>query len=165
MKSIQSVFITVYGWINAPINILVILLFTIGLCILQFSQSKNRNLLGQTNIEIIEQIQRMNDYPPKFYRMANILENRPESRLSYKLQKNFFSSLDINQVPFFLLPFLFIGSMHFISKKQAKLIYLLLVFPVITITLIGTAPNVPNYCLYPFIIYSSLNGLLVLLKA
>lgn len=50
-----------------------------------------QNFFEWSEVEKIEIKQRMDEYPPKFYRLANILENR--MRYFYRFEKIFFNYL------------------------------------------------------------------------
>lgn len=50
----------------------------------------------QTDISEIELQQRMNDYPPQLSRLSNIIENRPEGRFYFSLEKVFFNLFETN---------------------------------------------------------------------
>lgn len=56
-----------------------------------FSKPKS-SLLDLNQIERIEMQKRMDDYPRIYARVAHWLEERPETRLIYKLEDNFFWS-------------------------------------------------------------------------
>ena len=73
--------------------------------------------LDQTEIEQIEMQQRMNDYPPSFARLSNILEARPEARMIYKIENNFFSLFKNPLSPIFIV-FLIIIFDKLICKKK-----------------------------------------------
>jgi len=48
-------------------------------------------------MEIVHQIERMHAYPPYFYRLANILEKRPELIIIHKIENYFFDFLDTSK--------------------------------------------------------------------
>jgi hypothetical protein len=141
------------------INLIVIIL--VGL---QIYYSPHQSLFYQSEIDHIEIRQRMLDYPPFLYRLANILEQRPESLLFYRLQDNFFAILNLNLLPYILIPFFTIGLFYQIKIKPFIYFTILLFLPLITLTILG--PNQPQgwFCLYPFLIVSVVYGLLRLVK-
>jgi hypothetical protein len=55
------------------------------------------SFLTLNEMEGIHQIERMHAYPPKFYRLANILEKRPESVFIYKTENSFFNIIDTSK--------------------------------------------------------------------
>ena len=139
-------------------------ILAIVLSIIQLVNSNSRPFLYQSEIALVEQKQRMNEYPPRFYRVAHILEERVESRVLYKLQKNFFTALDIREVPFILVPLIFIGFFQLIQKKESKLLLFTLVVPLIVLTYLGPDQRIGNYCIYPFVILSSIYGIIPIFK-
>ncbi len=143
---------------------LAISLFTFFLCLIQIFLSKNPPLLSQTEVDLIEQQQRMNDYPPPYFRLANIFEKRPESRLFFKLQNNFFAIFNLNLLPFILVPIILIGFFDLIKNRNYWYILFLLIIPTITLTFTGPNQTWGNFCLLPFIIISTINGLFSFIK-
>jgi len=139
-------------------------ILAIVLSVIQLINSNSRPFLYQSEIALVEQKQRMNEYPPRFYRVAHILEERVESRVLYKLQKNFFTALDIREVPFILVPLIFIGFFQLIQKKESKLLLFTLVVPLIVLTYLGPDQRIGNYCIYPFVILSSIYGIIPIFK-
>jgi len=55
------------------------------------------SFLKLSEMELVHQIERMHAYPSKFYRLANILEKRPESILIYKIENSFFNLIDTSK--------------------------------------------------------------------
>lgn len=54
--------------------------------------------LNLTEMELVHQIERMHAYPSNFYRLANILEKRPESIFIYKIENLFFNIIDTSKL-------------------------------------------------------------------
>ncbi len=48
-------------------------------------------------METVHQIERMHAYPSRFYRLANILEKRPEFIFVHKIENNFFNFFDTSR--------------------------------------------------------------------
>jgi len=143
---------------------LVFSILAVILSIVQLGKSNGKPFLYQSEIETVEQKQRMNDYPSQFYRAAHIIEERPESRIFFKLQKNFFTALDIREVPVFLVPLVLIGFFELIRKKEWKLLLFILVIPLLVLTYVGPDQIVGNYCIYPFIILATAYGIVPIFK-
>lgn len=137
----------------------VINIIVISLVALQIFLSPRQSLFFQSEVDRIEIRQRMLDYPPSLYRLANIFEQRPESLLFYRLQNNFFAILNPNSFPYILIPFLVIGLFYQIKTNKFSYFIIPLFLPLIILTLLG--PNQPrdNFCLYPFLIVSIFYGL------
>ena len=55
------------------------------------------SFLTLTEMEVVHQIEKMHAYPSNFYRLANILEKRPESIFIYKTEDWFFSLIDTSK--------------------------------------------------------------------
>ncbi len=146
-----------------PILILFSLL-AIFLSVVQLVSYKGPSLLFQNEIERIEQVQRMHDYPPQYYHVANIIENRPESRLYFKLESNFFNIFNLKLLPPITIPFVFIGFFTLVKRNSYYYLFTGLFISVLVLTYIG--PNQPSgfYCLYPFLIISIIYGILSILK-
>jgi len=53
-----------------------------------------QNVFSWSEVEKIEIKQRMDEYPPSMYRLANVLENR--LKYLYRFEKIFFSYLNFN---------------------------------------------------------------------
>jgi len=56
------------------------------------------SFLTLDEMELVHQIERMHAYPSYFYRLANILEKRPESILIYKIENSFFNNIDTSKL-------------------------------------------------------------------
>lgn len=55
------------------------------------------SFLNLNEMEIVHQIERMHAYPPNLYRLANILEKRPEFIILHKLENYFFIFFDTSR--------------------------------------------------------------------
>ena len=141
------------------INILIILLV-----VLQVFFSPHQSLFFQSEVNRIEIRQRMHDYPPSLYRLANILEQRPESLLFYRLQNNFFNILDINSIPYILIPCIIIVIFYQIKVKNLMYFVIPVFIPLLTLTILGPDQPRGNFCLYPFLIISVIYGFIGLVK-
>ena len=82
------------------------------------------SFLNLSEMETVHQIERMQAYPPQLYRLANILEKRPESIFFYKSKNSFFNFLDTSKYsrnPNNILIFLFFVVVFiFYQKFRAK---------------------------------------------
>jgi hypothetical protein len=138
--------------------------FIIIFVLLQLFSFYPKTLFYQSEVDRIEIRQRMQDYPPSLYRLANILEQRPESLLFYRLQNNFFNILNFSSIPFILIPLLIIGIFYQMKTKKFSYFVIPVFMPLTALTLLG--PNQPhgNFCLYPFLIISIIYGIVALAK-
>jgi len=65
-------------------------------------------------METVHQIERMHAYPSRFYRLANILEKRPEFIFVHKIENSFFNFFDTSRFSYkpnnllFLIFFIFL---------------------------------------------------------
>ena len=55
------------------------------------------SFLSLNEMETVHQIERMHAYPSHFYRLANILEKRPEFIFIHKLENSFFNFIDTSK--------------------------------------------------------------------
>jgi len=55
------------------------------------------HFLELSEMEIVHQIERMHAYPSAYYRLANILEKRPELIIVHKLENYFFDFFDTSK--------------------------------------------------------------------
>ncbi|MDD4938399.1 MAG: hypothetical protein PHX34_05350 [Candidatus Shapirobacteria bacterium] len=129
------------------------------LIVIQVVLAQNIGLLKQSEVELIDQQQRMNEYPPRFYRLANILEKRPESRLIYVLQDNFFSVFVFRPIFMLFVPLIMIGFFYLLKEKYYWILGVGLFLPLLVITVIGSNNRYGNFCLYPFLLISFFYGL------
>ncbi len=96
-----------------------------------FIQSINRVDPTDKSLESSYKLSKMNLYPPSFYRLANIIENRPEFGLYARLEKNFtnifkFSAIYSNylELVIMLIVLFAIGRLFFIDPKHALIVSL-----------------------------------------
>ena len=100
--------------------------------------------------------QYLDSYPPKLYRIANIIENRLDSLLIFKLKQNFYNSLDLIDyfinyfLTFLFIPFL-IGLIKYL-QKPIQLFTILFFTSISLLTLFGTKGTYGPIILLPFII-------------
>jgi hypothetical protein len=122
------------------------------LAIVQIQTTSATRLGYLTEIENVEKINRMAQYPPYGYRLANIIEARPESIIYFQLEKNFIKIFDLRTyfdgiIKIFFLP-LFLFGLFQLLKLNLKITLIFCLIPIILLTLIG---------------HSSLHGPLILL--
>ncbi|MBP9817748.1 hypothetical protein KBC75_03265 [Candidatus Shapirobacteria bacterium] len=131
------------------------LLITLGSCAYQYRHTTPTNFHQLNEMELVHQLDRMNQYPPATYRLAHIIEARPESVILSKLQTNFIDVFDINTIfqeyywPIFLPLFLY-GLFKIINSNNPKLLITFSI-PIILLTFIGHQSTVGPACLYPSI--------------
>jgi hypothetical protein len=139
--------------------LLSLLVIAISLAI-QVKQTRLTNFSHLTEIETIEQINRIHQYPNYAFRLGHIIEERKESIIFFKLEKNFIESFDLLLFPnIFLtaviLPFFIIGFFKSINKKPIHNM-ILICLPIILLTIIGHQNSSGPTCLYPIIFAYSL---------
>ena len=146
--------------LSQDVFIFTLFLFYTALMILSFIKKKFTKVIiiskvyNSTPAEIDLQTTRMNYYEPKFARLGYYLEKQPITILFYKIEQNFFDTVDLNlYFPNYLnlisLPFLLIGLCNlFQSKKTYK--YLLL-FSILILTLIGVNGKFGPFLIFPFL--------------
>lgn len=132
--------------------------------IIQYNQTTPTNFFNLSEIEKIGQINRLHQYPPSGYRLGHILEERPESIIFFKLEKNFIDTLDFLLFPnvFFtiiLLPLFLVGIFKSIDQHRIFSL-ILLCSPILLFTLIGHQNSSGPTCLYPIIFAYSLYSLI-----
>ncbi len=141
----------------------------LGLLFLQYRGTKPTNYGQLTEIERIAQLRRMNEYSPAFYRLANLIEARPEAVIYFKLEKNFLENFDLFSLftsyiqPIFL-PFFVIGFFEAV-KNNPKPVLFLTSLPIALLTIIGHENAMGPFSLYPVIYGGALWGMFkVLMK-
>jgi len=150
--------------------LLLMVIFLIGLMLVQYSSTKPTNFdRGKlTEMEKVEQIKRMNEYPPFAYRLANILEARQEAITYFKLEKNFVSIFDPAPIfgkiyMFLLLPFFLIGMANLV--RDFPLSTTMMTLPQMALlTIIGHTNLYGPICLMPTIYTAILWGVYVSIK-
>lgn len=75
-----------------------------------------QNFFSWSEVEMIEIKQRMNEYPPAMYRLANVLENR--LKYLYRLQKIIFNYFDFNSSYYIFSPVVIICLFKLIEKRK-----------------------------------------------
>lgn len=119
-------------------------------------------------MEKINQLRRMNEYPPSAYRLANLIEARPEAVVYFKLERNFLNIFDLPKLftvyltPI-LLPFFLVGLFELV-KIHPKQILLIASLPVVLLTLIGHENTKGPISLYPIILTAAGYGMIVMVK-
>jgi len=144
---------------------LILFLLYLPFLLIQYFTTKPTKYLEQTEMESVEQVFRMHQYPPYAYRLANIIEARPEFRIYFKLEKNFINIFDIsnffNSYRIFLLPIFLIGYFE-IFKKYPKETLFFSFLPIVLLTIIGHQNLYGPISLYPIMLLSIIIGLLKL---
>lgn len=128
--------------------------------IIQIKQTRLTNLSQFTEIETVEQINRIHQYPNYAFRLGHIIEERKESIIFFKLEKNFIESFDLLLfhnvfLTTAVLPFFIIGVFKGINKKPIHTI-ILICMPIILLTIIGHQNSSGPTCFYPIIFAYSL---------
>lgn len=139
-----------------------------GFLIFQYQTTKPTNYRVLSEMEKIAQLRRMNEYPPSAYRLANLIEARPESVVYFKLEHNFLKVFDLETIftkyiPSLFLPLFIIGLFEAI-KNRPKLILFISSLPVMLLTLIGHENTKGPVSLFPFIYTSAALGLIRLIS-
>ena len=136
-------------------------IFLLALLAVQFTTTKRTNFdrTKLTEMERIEQIRRMNEYPPFAYRLANILEARQEAVTYFKLEKNFVGTFDMAGLfgdlrMFVFFPFFVLGMMWMI-KLYPVTVALMSLPPIVLLTVIGHQNLYGSVSLMP-VIYSAI---------
>ncbi len=130
-------------------------LLMLGLLFLQYRGTKPTDYGQLTEIEKISQLRRMNEYPPAFYRLANLIEARPEAVMYFKLEKNFLKNFDLLSLftsylhPIFF-PFFVIGFFEAV-KNNPKPVLFLAFLPIALLTIIGHENPLGPFSLFPII--------------
>ena len=117
----------------------------------------------ELQMERVRRIQRMNDYPPSLYRLANILEARRENVWLSKIKSNFFMIFDFREPWSLILVVPILGFFGLTTRKEYLFLWMVLGIPVLVLTIIGPQ-KVGSYCLYPFLFICTLYAVLGLVK-
>ncbi len=121
-------------------------------------------LFSQPKIAAIEEQRRMNDYPPYLYRLAHIIEGRPESRILRQIKHNFFLIFDLSHPIDYALIFTLIGVFELIKTRSFGVMGISLLLPIIVLTILGPDQPRGNFCLYPFMALSTYYGVVAVVK-
>lgn len=148
-------------------KLVVILMF--GLLFFQYKTTKLTNYSQLTEMERINQLRRMNEYPPWAYRLANLIEARPEAVIYFKLERNFLDIFDIPKlftmhISPILLPFFLVGLFELI-KIYPKQTLMIASLPVVLLTLIGHENTKGPFSLFPIIYTCAVFGVIRLIGA
>lgn len=140
----------------------------LGLLFFQYRGTKLTVYNQLTEIEKIAQLRRMNEYPQTFYRLANLIEARPEAVLYFKLEKNFLDNFDLLSLftmyiqPIFF-PFFIIGFFEAI-KNNPKPVLFVTSPPLVLLTIIGHDNPMGPFSLFPIIYGCALLGIFKVLS-
>lgn len=101
------------------------------------------------------QLRRMNYYPGRLAHLGYILELKKETLLIYKIENNFFDSIDLTEYfpdyfSYLLVPLVLIGIYRFFSSN-VSIEKLLFIVSVLTITLTGVHGKYGPTIIFPFI--------------
>lgn len=135
--------------------------FSIIFAIIFFCQSIYRVDPQDQSLQKNYTLQKMNLYPPKAFRIANIIENRPEFSTYFRLEKNFteifnFSMLYSNYLELAIL-LIFLTSIAKLFLANPRQAIFLCIFPLISLTFfLGTKTDL-IFLFFPLVIYSLLN--------
>lgn len=144
-----------------------IALLVAAFLIFQYQTTKPTNYRELSEMEKIAQLRRMNEYPPSAYRLANLIEARPEAVVYFKLEKNFLAIFDLpllftTYLNPLLLPFFLLGFFELI-KIHPKQILFISSLPVVLLTLIGHENSRGPFSLFPIIYACAIFGLIRLI--
>lgn len=135
----------------------------------QYKTTKPTNFGQLTEIEKIAQLRRMNEYSPSVYRLANLIEARPEAIVYFKLEKNFLDVFDLERLftiylsPI-LLPLFLIGLFEAIRARPRPVLFLT-ALPVALLTIIGHSNPRGPFILFPVIYIGAAFGVIILIRA
>ena len=137
----------------------IFLLLSVGLIlicfVIQYKQTIPTTFFHLTEMETVHQINRLHQYPQYAFRLGHILEDRPESTLLFKLEKNFTDTFDFLLFPnifitIIFIPFFIIGIFKSIIAHP-RFTLALVVSSIILFTIIGHQNSNGPICLYPII--------------
>ncbi len=153
-----------YLFSQKKVFLLLSFILIIPFFIIQIKQTKITDFLHLNEIETIDQINRMHQYPNYAFRIGHILEERRESIVLFKLDKNFTDTFNLLLFPnpfltLFVLPFFIFGFFKSISKNPIFSL-VLLCLPLLLFTLIGHQNSSGPICFYPIILAYSLYSLI-----
>jgi hypothetical protein len=115
-------------------------------------------------METVDQINRIHQYPNYAFRLGHIIEERPESIILFKLDKNFTDTLNFLLFPnafltIILLPLFLIGIFKSITPHPI-FTSILVCSSLLLFTIIGHQNSSGPICLYPTILAYSLYSLI-----
>lgn len=139
-----------------------------GLMFFQYKTTRPTDFRRLTEMEKIAQLRRMNEYPPRAYRLANWIEARPEAIIYFKLEKNFIDSFDLlvlfaKYLPALFLPLFLLGYFEAV-KSWPRPVLALTILPISLTTLIGHDNAKGPISLLAVIVLASAFGLWLLIR-
>lgn len=161
--------------LGKAIGFYISLFFMIFLMYFQYKTTTINSLISLNENERILQIERMRGYPRNLYRFANWLEQRKEIIAYYKIEDNFFESINPNKYffanhpreragiveyekfPYAYLPFFILGILS--ARKKYLKILLLSLSPLVLLSIIGTNNHLDEFSMFPAIAVYSAMGL------
>lgn len=127
---------------------------------INFIQNINKVDPTDKSLEASYKLSKMNLYPPSTYRLANIIENRPEYGFYTRLEKNFtnifkFSAIYSNylELVILLLSIFGIGRLFFINPKYALVTSLP---PLFVLTLFSSTKESMFFVFTPLLLMSAM---------
>ena len=115
-------------------------------------------------MEKVDQLRRMNEYPPSTYRLANWIEARKEAIIYFKLEKNFVDTFDLRLLfgryinPLFL-PFFLVGFFEALKANMKRVLFISSL-PVVLLTIIGHDSLKGPLGLFPVIYAGAIFGMI-----
>ncbi len=101
-------------------------------------------------------VTKMNQYPPSLWPLANIIENRPESKTYFKLEKNFTDIFDLRPLvrnySDLLLLVLSIALILFTAKSMPLSVILVSLPAILVLTLIGSSREAVTVNFLPLVV-------------
>ena len=149
--------VSIFGFLVS--NKKIFLLLSIGLTLIcfvvQYKQTLPTNLFQLTEMETVNQINRLHQYSQYAFRLGHILEERPESVILFKLEKNFTDTFNFLLSPnifltIIFIPFFIIGIFKSINAHP-RFTLTLVTSSIILFTFIGHQNSHGPICLYPII--------------
>ncbi len=136
---------------------LISLFFSIFFSLANVVKNKNNLYLKSNALQLDYQTTKMNLYPPQLFRVANLVEHKSIFKYYFYFEKNITDIFDLREYSnswlslilfglFALGVFrIFIVSPHFLG--------LLVIFPTISLTLVGPSPQKTLFCFLPTLFF------------
>lgn len=163
---------------------LIIVIMLIAL-FFQFQATSIQTLTILDNDDIRIQNQRMQSYPPLYFdtgvkviwlKPAHWIEENKSAIAISRIENNLFETLDLNRyffggyprnkssdyekLPFVLIPFFIAGVIKLLKSKSFTQLLCLFIAPLLLISVIGTNSNLGSFSLFPFLMLSTLQGII-----
>jgi len=140
---------------KTPVYKYIFLICFISLTYIQISSTNIQNTYSFNDHQKYINQNRLDQYPPSLARVGNIIENRLDSPIVYRLRQNLFDSFDfVNYFKNFFLPIFFIPfliGLYKLLKNPNKLVISTTLISIFILSIVGSHGSYGPIIIFPFI--------------